>query len=154
MTSAVQSTQRPLDLPRELRDAVYEVVVLQQPITIKLELPEVKLNHRFASSADDMLACKQMLEEYMETVNKVTLSPHYKNVVILVEVLDMDFRKLIIFACSLATTERSALSKRLTITLTFKTKLDDSSPSGIKLDAWLQACSDFGVLAEYKFDKK
>jgi len=150
----MEPTAKLLGLPRELRDVVYELVALQQPITIILALAKVKFNRHFASSATVMLACKQMHEEYMEIVHYVALSSQFESVGIKADVVNMDFRKLISFASSLTTAERSTLGDILTITLAFNTSLTGSPPLGTMLGKWLQACSDLGISTGYVFDEK
>jgi len=64
-----------LKLPRELRDAIHELVVLQQPLPLASNLHAFAGKQQpFISKAAVSLPCKQVHAEYTKTTNKVALS--------------------------------------------------------------------------------
>ncbi|KAK5710299.1 hypothetical protein LTR17_019005 [Elasticomyces elasticus] len=62
-----------LALPRELRNLIYEFIVVgEETLRIK-QTPPPKKHCQLASSSSVLLACKQINAEYLETLLKNTL---------------------------------------------------------------------------------
>ncbi|KAK5122710.1 hypothetical protein LTR85_003625 [Meristemomyces frigidus] len=139
-----------LDLPRELRNIIYEFAVLAQPFGIK-QTASPRRRQLFTSRSSLESASKQVREEYLETVEKFALSPEWPEIVIEMPVMDMNFINLIALTAMLTPAERLSVASKLVVVLAF------GSYSHVPLDSriglWLGYSSDVGLEARYTVKK-
>lgn len=122
-----------LSLPREMRDAIYEFVVLgEQPISIKQTLP-LQRRRLFTSKSTIILACKQNHNEYFEVLEKTALSAK-SEAVIETMVTNFDFSNLIAFTSQLSTAELNAIKSSTKLHV----KLSVARPVNAIPRAWVE----------------
>ncbi|KAK4550680.1 hypothetical protein LTR36_000259 [Oleoguttula mirabilis] len=144
-----------LQLPRELRNMIYELVILDQPIGIKegaspqqSAQPGTSL---FTSKEAIILASQQIHDEYLEIQSKLATSPKFPEVVIEVVISHMDFAKLVAFSEVTAPSDRSVISTKLHVKLAFtKATTADVRKQTVGLAKWARSCQSTGMMAGYE----
>ncbi|KAK4889703.1 hypothetical protein LTR27_011504 [Elasticomyces elasticus] len=140
-----------LALPRELRNLIYEFIVVgEETLRVKQTLPS-KNYCQLASRSSTLLTCKLISDEYIETLLKNTLD---NQVVIEAQVTNLETARIQEFVCLLTPTQHAVLraGPKLGVKLTFTTKLTAAeTDNGIK--NWSKFCETEGIGAIYEADE-
>lgn len=151
---------RLLELPRELRDNIYQVAVLdERTFRIKTKLPdsasdvtEPDHSRGLVTTSPIILASKQLHVEYLEAMSHAVLASDLPTK-IEATVTDLDFGKVMNFLGRYSTTEidRIANTRKLHIKLI----LPSADSPRVYVDAldWNLFCEKYGVTASYEFEE-
>lgn len=144
-------------LPRELRNNINEFIILDDDQNIKLKsqlLPEHPRKASFISSSPVILVCRQVHDEYFDSLEKVALSPAFPQAVIETEVTDLDFENVIAFVSKLSKDNIKALNAHSKLHI----KLINTRPEHLdllvhdELPSWVAFCRETGIEAEFEVD--
>ncbi|KAK5122708.1 hypothetical protein LTR85_003623 [Meristemomyces frigidus] len=144
-----------LKLPRELRNKIYEFIILDQPIGLKdnalLQHSVQPSTSLFTSNATIILASKQLHVEYFEMHHTVTMSPKFPDAVIAVTVKDMDFSGLTAFIEGLIPHNRTVIGAKLHVRIyVSSTNPAESDKSAKTLAEYLILCDSADIVARYE----
>ncbi|KAK4550679.1 hypothetical protein LTR36_000258 [Oleoguttula mirabilis] len=146
-----------LNLPREVRNLIYEDDILdEQPMHLKANLTaDSPRRASFTTISPIILVCRQIHDEYLDSLEAVLFSPNRPHAKIDVPVTDFNFDNLILFVKKLsagnirALTAHSKLEVTLTVTRPWKAFLFVEAG----LQPWLACCKETSIGAQYDVDE-
>ncbi|KAK5730381.1 hypothetical protein LTR15_000318 [Elasticomyces elasticus] len=139
-----------LALPRELRNLIYEFIVVDEE-TLRIKQTPSPMNHcQLAPSSSVLLACKQINAEYLETLLKNTLD---SEVMIEAVVINLDTARLRHFVRMLTPAQLRNLhaGPRLQMKLVFTTVVSEHDTEK-NINQWSMFCDEYSISAKYEVD--
>ncbi|KAK5730380.1 hypothetical protein LTR15_000317 [Elasticomyces elasticus] len=151
------SLSRLLALPRELRNIIYEFVVISEEQTLRIkQQPPPQGHSHFTSSSPLLLVCKQVSAEYVESFAKNVLSPGHEEMHVAVTVPDLDFAGLqtIIRSLRSAQVDHLRAKCRLQVCLVFSYNVPGNElVTDTRIKSWARFCKSEGLHATYEVDE-